>query len=124
MNKRAEEWAAQSDKRVKTLARRLALVEKEKIMAESKAEAAQAAFKTQQETLNTILDTTRQGQGESLEVLQRKLSIARRVLQAGLQMPPQPEEVRLSVEEQRNYLLLAGLTPQEVDALGFEDEAL
>ena len=38
-------------------------------------------------------------------------------------MPPQHDEVRLSLEEQRKYLLLAGLTPQEVDALGFEEGA-
>ena len=85
MNKRAEEWATQNERRVKTLVRRLALVEKEKIIAESKAEAAQVAFGAQQKAfLDTIMDTTHLEQGESLEVTQRKLSIARRALHAGL----------------------------------------
>ena len=49
--------------------------------------------------------------------------MARRALKAGMQLPARMTKASPSLEELRNSLLEAGLSPQEIDALGFTEEA-
>ena len=59
MRKRAEEWATHNERRVKALSQRLGQMEKDKLMAESRAGAVSMSFNAQQRAfMTTLLDVT------------------------------------------------------------------
>ena len=74
--------------------------------------------------MTTLLDVTVPEENETVETACKKLGMTRRALKAGIQLPARTTRATPSLEEQRNSVLEAGLSPQEIDALGFTEEAV